>query len=110
MCLELGSGLRSGLSGGAADVPSVPGLGATGSTTAADGAVTSGAAGTQAAADGSAAAGTEGAAAPGMAGFPMAGAGAGQSEKERQRQAWMHEDEDIWGLPAGCVPPVIEGG
>ena len=45
-----------------------------------------------------------------MAGFPMAGAGAGQSEKERQRQAWMYEDEDIWGLPSGCVPPVIEGG
>lgn len=104
-------GLGSGLSGGAADVPNVPGLGATGSATAADGVATGGAAGTQvAAADGSAAAGAEGSAAPGMAGFPMTGVGAGQSEKDRQRQAWMYEDEDIWGLPTDCIPPVIEGG
>ena len=60
---------------------------------------------------GTSAMGTEGAAGTDMTGIPMTGgAGSGQQDKERYRQAWMNEDEDIWGLPTGHVPPVIEGG
>ncbi len=44
-----------------------------------------------------------------LGGMPMAG-GTGQPEKERMRRAWGSEDENVWGLPSGCVPPVIEGG
>jgi len=67
----------------------------------------SGAAGSQ---DAAAANGAGGASADDMGGFPMMGGAApGQSEKERRRQAWMNEDEDIWGVPTGCVPTVIEG-
>jgi len=25
------------------------------------------------------------------------------------RRAWGSGDENVWGLPSGCVPPVIEG-
>jgi uncharacterized protein YukE len=85
-----------------------PGEGLAGDTAAADGAV-----GDAAAADGAAAgeaagaAGAEGAEGAGMAGMPMGGSGSGQQDKERQRQAWMHEDEDIWGVPKDDVGPVI---
>jgi hypothetical protein len=44
-----------------------------------------------------------------LGGMPMAGGGTGQPEKERMRRAWGFEDENVWGLPSGCVPPVIEG-
>jgi hypothetical protein len=42
--------------------------------------------------------------------MPMAGGAPGQSERERARRVWAYEDQNIWGLPADCVPPVIEGG
>jgi hypothetical protein len=42
--------------------------------------------------------------------MPITGGGSGQPDKERIRHVWAHEDENVWGLPAGCVPPVIEGG
>ncbi len=45
-----------------------------------------------------------------LGGMPMAGGGTGQPEKVRMRRAWESEDENVWGLPSGCVPPVIEGG
>jgi len=44
-----------------------------------------------------------------LGGMPMAGGGTGQPEKERMRRAWGSGDENVWGLPSGCVPPVIEG-
>ena len=44
-----------------------------------------------------------------LGGMPMAGGGTGQPENERMRRAWGSEDENVWGLPSGCVPPVIEG-
>jgi hypothetical protein len=28
---------------------------------------------------------------------------------ERQRKSWLPEDEDIWGVDAAVVPPVISG-
>jgi hypothetical protein len=42
-------------------------------------------------------------------GLPMAGGVSAQPDHERQRQSWASEDRNLWGLPAGCVPPVIEG-
>ena len=44
-----------------------------------------------------------------LGGMPMAVGGTGQPEKERMRRAWGSEDENVWGKPSGCVPPVIEG-
>jgi hypothetical protein len=29
--------------------------------------------------------------------------------QERHRDSWTPEDRNLWGLPANCVPPVIEG-
>ena len=46
----------------------------------------------------------------GLGGMPMAGGGSGQPDQERTRHVWEYEDENVWGLPPGCVPPVIEGG
>ena len=46
----------------------------------------------------------------GLGGMPMAGGGSGQPDQERARHVWEYEDENVWGLPPGCVPPVIEGG
>ena len=46
----------------------------------------------------------------GLGGMPMAGGGSGQPDQERTRHVWEHEDGNVWGLPPGCVPPVIEGG
>jgi hypothetical protein len=117
----------SGLSGVVPGVPGVPGQGAAAAgavadsavadsavadSPVADGAVTDGAVGIQPiSTDGSLAAGTaDGTVAPGMAGFPMAGAGGPQQEQERRRKAWLDEEADIWGLPTGLVAPVVEGG
>jgi hypothetical protein len=46
----------------------------------------------------------------GLGAMPMAGGAPGLSEKERARRVWASEDENIWGLPADCVPPVIGPG
>ena len=103
-------GLDGGLTGGATPVPEGPGLVA---PSAVPGAVP------VAGATGSLVVTPDGAAVPGsgdssgrgmLGGMPMAGGGAGQPEKERMRRAWGSEDENVWGLPSGCVPPVIEGG
>ena len=104
---RLGMMPGGGAGAGEGDLPgeSSPDEGLTGDTAAADGA-----AGDAAAADGAAAgdaAGAAGAEGEGMAGMPMGGSGSGQQDKERQRQAWMHEDEDIWGVPKDDVGPVI---
>lgn len=91
----------------------LPGGGGPGEGLAGESGLADGAAGDAAAADGAAAgeaagaAGAEGAEGTGMAGMPMGGSGSGQQDKERQRQAWMHEDEDIWGVPKDDVGPVI---
>ena len=45
-----------------------------------------------------------------LGGLPVTGGVSGQPGRERRRQAWATEDRNIWGLPSGCVPPVIEGG
>ena len=29
--------------------------------------------------------------------------------QERHRQSWVTEDRNLWGLPADCVPPLIQG-
>ena len=89
-----GSGLagESGLANGAD----------TGSVAAGEGAAAD-AAGAEAAG----VAGAEGAEGMGMTGMPMGGSGSGQQDKERQRQAWMHEDEDIWGVPKQDIGPVL---
>ena len=105
-------GLDGGLTGGATPVPEVPGLVAP-SAAAVPGAVpVGGATGTFAlTADGVGVPGTGDSPGRGMlGGMPMAGGGTGQPEHERTRRAWASEDENVWGLPSGCVPPVIEGG
>jgi len=103
-------GLDGGLTGGATLVPEGPGLVA---PSAVPGAVPG------AGATGSLVVTPDGTAVPGsgdssgrgmLSGMPMAGGGTGQPEKERMRRAWGSEDENVWGLPSGCVPPVIEGG
>jgi hypothetical protein len=102
-------GLDGGLTGGAAPVPEGPGLVA---PSAVPGTVP------VAGATGSFVVTPDGTAVPGpgdssgrgmLGGMPMAG-GTGQPEKERRRRAWGSEDENVWGLPSGRVPPVIEGG
>jgi hypothetical protein len=45
-----------------------------------------------------------------LGGMPMVGGCTGQPDNERMRRAWGSEDESLWDLPSGCVPPVIEGG
>jgi uncharacterized protein YukE len=72
----------------------------TGSVAAGEGADAAGA-------EAAGAAGAEGAEGMGMTGMPMGGSGSGQQDKERQRQAWMHEDEDIWGVPKEDIGPVL---
>jgi len=104
-------GLDGGLSGGATPLPEVPGPNAPGAGAAVS-AVSAAEAGSSAVvADGP---GTPGSGdAPqrnGLGGMPMAGVGSGQPEQERARRVWAYEDENIWGLPPGCVPPLIEGG
>ncbi len=105
-------GLDVGLTGGATPVPEVPGL-ATPSTASVPGAVPVGGA------TGAFALTADGPGAPGagdspgrgvVGGMPMAGGGTALPEQERTRRAWASEDENVWGLPSGCVPPVIEGG
>lgn len=44
-----------------------------------------------------------------LAGLPVTGGVSAQPRRARRRQAWATEDRNIWSLPAGCVPPVIEG-
>jgi hypothetical protein len=39
---------------------------------------------------------------------PAAGVGT-PPDRERHRQSWVTEDRNLWGLPADCVPPLIEG-
>jgi hypothetical protein len=103
-------GLDGGLTGGATPVPEGPGLVA---PSAVPGAVpVAGATGSFVVTpDGTAVPGSGDSSGRGMlGGMPMAGGGTGQPEKERMRRAWESEDENVWGLPSGCVPPVIEGG
>ena len=103
-------GLDGGLTGGATPVPEGPGPVA---PRAVPGAVpVPGAAGSFVVTpDGTAVPGSGDSSGRGMlGGMPMAGGGTGQPEKERMRRAWESEDENVWGLPSGCVPPVIEGG
>ncbi len=103
-------GLDGGLTGGATPVPEGPGPVA---PRAVPGAVpVAGAAGSFVVTpDGTAVPGSGDSSGRGMlGGMPMAGGGTGQPEKERMRRAWESEDENVWGLPSGCVPPVIEGG
>jgi len=102
-------GLDGGLTGGATPVPEGPGLVA---PSAVPGAVpVAGATGAFVVTpDGTAVPGSGDSSGRGMlGGMPMAGGGTGQPEKERMRGAWGSEDENVWGLPSGCVPPVIEG-
>ncbi len=103
-------GLDGGLTGGATPVPEEPGLV---TPSAVPGAVpVAGSTGSFVVTpDGTAVPGSGDSSGRGMlGGMPMAGGGTGQPEKERMRRAWGSEDENVWGLPSGCVPPVIEGG
>ena len=109
-------GLDGGLTGGATPVPEGPGRVAPSAVPGAVPRAVPGA-GPVAGATGSFVVTTDGTAVPGsgdssgrgmLGGMPMAG-GTGQPEKERMRRAWGSEDENVWGLPSGCVPPVIEG-
>ena len=89
---------------GAGSIPGESGLAKSAAGEA--GAAAEGAAGEAARAEAAGAAGA--AEGGGMAGMPMTGAaGSGQQDKERQRQAWMHEDEDIWGVPQDDIGPII---
>ncbi len=99
-------GLDAGGASSPPPVPMVPGLPGSGAAVSVAGAT------------GSFVATPDGAAVPGsgdssgrgmLGGIPMAGGGTAQPEKERMRRAWGSEDENVWGLPSGCVPPVIEG-
>lgn len=100
------SGLGKGGLPGEEGLPGESGL-ADGAASDVGSAATDGAAGEAAGADAAGAAGAEGAEGMGMNGMPMAGSGSGQQDKERQRQAWMHEDDEIWGVPEHDVGPVI---
>ena len=100
-------GLDGGLNGGATPLPGLP------VTAPAMGAVPAGeAAGSSAvAADVLVTPGSgDSPGRSGLGGMPMAGGGSGQPDQERTRHVWEYEDENVWGLPPGCVPPVIEGG
>ena len=100
------AGLDGGLTGGATPLPDVavsaPGIEAVpAGDVAGSSAVTADVLGTPVSGDSPGRSG--------LGGMPMAGGGSGQPEQERTRQVWEHEDENVWGLPPGCVPPVIEG-
>jgi hypothetical protein len=39
--------------------------------------------------------------------MPMHGAAGGEGEQERERSTWLTEDQDIWGIGDGEVPPPV---
>ncbi|MGD0560491.1 MAG: hypothetical protein ABSA93_36680, partial [Streptosporangiaceae bacterium] len=48
--------------------------------------------------------------APATSGFlPPASSAVTPPTQERHRESWATEDRNPWGLPADCVPPLIEG-
>jgi hypothetical protein len=104
-------GLDGGLTGGATPLPEAPALNqsGTGAVPAVEGAGPSVL--TVVTADGPVAPGSgDSPGHDGLGAMPMAGGAPGLSEKERARRVWAPEDENIWGLPADCVPPVIGPG
>lgn len=103
---------KSGLPGKGVPGEGMPGEsglapGAAGDAGGSAGAAAAGDAASGAAGEAAGAAGAGAGEAGGMGAMPMGGAGGGQQEKERQRQAWLHEDDNIWGLPDEEIGPII---
>jgi hypothetical protein len=39
--------------------------------------------------------------------MPMQGAGTGEGEEERERSTWLEEEQDVWGVGDGDLPPPV---